>query len=1254
MKRLFCLCSMVLMVLFMFPLTTTGVTIEVLTPGTLEQVVDNSDEPSFKDLKIVGQMNAVDIKYLRNGSGRIATVENLDLSDAVIVSSSEAYATVSYSDNSNTMDNYVITFYASEENRKEVSSSSNMLGGNNFTINYYSNQLAGAFANKTYKKVVMPKNVQEVGPMTFFQCKDLTSVEFSSPVEVIEERAFESCVSLMDIDLSKVKTLGKSAFAGCESLRGNEEQTIDLSSIEYIPDNAFGDTYYNSKWCYCTAFKHVVFSRLLKRIGARAFYNCESLVEVNLPEGLEEIGIYAFYGCKSLATVNIPSSVQKFDYDMFGNTPWLSTLPAEDGVIYLNNIAVRCMNNEWADFSITIRDGTESIAPNFMAEDSKRFLTSVVLPQTIKRIGGGAFNGCYNLTSINFPEGLESIEDESPHQWGNEVYTSDEGAFQNTGITSVVLPSTLKTIGRNTFSGCESLASITLPDGLEEIRSAAFTGCEKLTSVTLPESVKKIGSCAFYDCTSLVGSVTIPKGVTELGPDIFYNTNLFSIVYLAENAVLDQEYNNSGILSAERVTIGSQVQSLPNGFLANCKTLKKVIFEERAENAELVLGDCCFSNCEKLTSIDLPKTIKVGKGCFSYTPLTTIVFKDGLQEVGEEAFSCTQLTTVDLGSSVTSIGKGAFSGLAELTSINWGNNLKYLGDQAFAGDKKLETVNLPEGLEYLGWRCFEESGITGIHVPGSVGNIKSYTFQSCTNLVDVELGEGIETIGDHAFAFCSSLESIVLPEGLKTLETDPVYGGYIFRDCTSLKQVSLPSTLQDLGSWHFPSTLETIISYMKSPIDIIESSFDYWNYKNTRLIVPSGSKAAYLSKNYWKDFENIEEMASTTDMLIVNDVNIEQGKTATINIFLQSEVTDYTAYQFDLVLPQGVQLATYTYGETYGEYIIEKGNRYTGSDHTITIEKLSSNDTATKYRIACLSMSNAEISVSSTPLLSLALYAEHSLTEGDYTASLSNITFSQVNEAKSTLGYYDFSINVTNSPVVNGDVNNDGSIDVSDAVAVVNCILNDMTDYETLETYDVNGDGVVDVFDVTKVINIILSDHSYAAERRGMINETSLENAHLSSNGNNVWMDIDHAERFTAFQFNVEVPEGLTLTAARLATTTSHQPQIAKVGQNLYTVVGLSMNSESLPMTNGKLIELQLSGNAEGDVRLSKVMFVTPTGQAVHFNGDVLGAITGIGNVKGMTDDNVIYDLSGRKLNKEHSELGCGVYIINNKKVIIK
>jgi len=371
---------------------------------------------------------------------------------------------------------------------------------------------------------------------------------------------------------------------------------------------------------------------------------------------------------------------------------------------------------------------------------------------------------------------------------------------------------------------------------------------------------------------------------------------------------------------------------------------------------------------------------------------------------------------------------------------------------------------LPKGLEYLGWRCFEESGITGIHVPGSVGNIKSYTFQSCTNLVDVELGEGIESIGNDAFAFCSSLKSIILPEGLKTLENDPTGGGSIFRDCASLKQVSIPSTIQDLGSWHFPSTLETIISYMEEPIDIVESAFDYWNYKKTRLIVPTGAKAAYLSKDFWKDFENIEEMPSSTDMLTVKHTTIEQGQTASVDIILKNEVTDYSAYQFDLVLPEGFVIAK----NEKDRYNVTLAERNEG--HSLTVENIMDN----RYRFICISLDNATIKGTDGLLLQMKLQANSSLTDGDYTGHVENIIITRSNGDKYTLKSNDFTLTVGEVIVTPADVNGDEEIDVADVVYIVNGILGKPAADYNEEAADVNGDGVVDVADVVETVNIIL------------------------------------------------------------------------------------------------------------------------------------------------------------------------------------
>ena len=84
------------------------------------------------------------------------------------------------------------------------------------------------------------------------------------------------------------------------------------------------------------------------------------------------------------------------------------------------------------------------------------------------------------------------------------------------GIERIVLPETVKSIGGSAFSGCTSLKSITLPSGLEFIGSSAFKGCTSLEYIAIPDSVKTIGDSAFENCSALK-EITIPKGVTNVG-----------------------------------------------------------------------------------------------------------------------------------------------------------------------------------------------------------------------------------------------------------------------------------------------------------------------------------------------------------------------------------------------------------------------------------------------------------------------------------------------------------------------------------------------------------------------------------------------------------------------------------------------------------------------------------------------------------------------------------------------------------------
>lgn len=87
-------------------------------------------------------------------------------------------------------------------------------------------------------------------------------------------------------------------------------------------------------------------------------------------------------------------------------------------------------------------------------------------------------------------------------------------------LTSISLPDSIETIGKEAFYGCDVLTNIDLPINLKKINSSAFSNCKALTSVVLPDGLQELGSSAFSSCTSLI-SITIPESITEISNSLF-------------------------------------------------------------------------------------------------------------------------------------------------------------------------------------------------------------------------------------------------------------------------------------------------------------------------------------------------------------------------------------------------------------------------------------------------------------------------------------------------------------------------------------------------------------------------------------------------------------------------------------------------------------------------------------------------------------------------------------------------------------
>lgn len=91
-------------------------------------------------------------------------------------------------------------------------------------------------------------------------------------------------------------------------------------------------------------------------------------------------------------------------------------------------------------------------------------------------------------------------------------------------ISSITIPYTVTTIGKEAFTNCDSLSALTIPSGVTVIDDYVFTGCYMLSSVNIPSGVTSIGKNAYYDCLSLM-DITIQSAVTSIDDEAFRCAN---------------------------------------------------------------------------------------------------------------------------------------------------------------------------------------------------------------------------------------------------------------------------------------------------------------------------------------------------------------------------------------------------------------------------------------------------------------------------------------------------------------------------------------------------------------------------------------------------------------------------------------------------------------------------------------------------------------------------------------------------------
>lgn len=625
--------------------TTVGTsdTIYVEEPGELRMAVADLESVKIRELVIKGKLNAADIKYLKEASGRISNLESLDLYDVELVSGDESYGTVTVKIEGFVNSGTHYACYISDSTYVEyVGSELNGLGGGNGYYNCYGKGLAGAFNGSELKRVVLPKGTKNVGMYAFGGSKNLVEVVVPECVERIDEYAFNSCSALRSFkmpsaveelspymfsgcgalanigDISAISNIGEYAFKDCRSLVGDaNDLKLKLCSLDSIPNGLFSG---------CPEISDIEFSNELSYIGKSAFNGCSNIKSLLFPNTLKRIEASAFANCTSLEAFNCPTSLESVNANSFSGTPWQEQLikNGKNEILYLGNIALAYVFDEsYNDVHLDFREGTISIADNFSchinyggyvgSEASKGRIKKITFPYSLRRIGDSAF-------------GTESLY----------------GLEYNANITEIKLPENLEEIGDYAFSRCELLNAVDFPSSLKHIGKNAFAYCKSFTTLTLPSTIETIGTYAFRNCESIAKVYyDVPDAK---GADIFF-------------------FSTSNGCTADKVIIGANVRVLPQGVFQNAKNLVRVEFEERGEEQKLTLGESSFARCSNLQKIELPVGLDtISESSFMRcSVLSEVRLPESLENIANNAFrECTSLKTIEFPSTLKSIGHSAF------------------------------------------------------------------------------------------------------------------------------------------------------------------------------------------------------------------------------------------------------------------------------------------------------------------------------------------------------------------------------------------------------------------------------------------------------------------------------------------------------------------------------------------------------------------------------------------------------------------
>ncbi len=834
-------------------------------------------------------------------------------------------------------------------------------------------------------------------------------------------------------------------------------------------------------------------------IGQKAFFQCEKITSIELPNSVTEIEMSAFGGCKGLTEINIGNNISRIWSNAFSGCKNLKSITIPESVIkigdtafgscdslqnvYISNLTAFCQ----------IEFGSATSNPLYAAKNlylNGTLVTELKIPEGVTEIKPYLFHTCQSFSSIIIP---------------NSVAQIGEWAFYNCpNVTKVALGNGLRIIGERAFQKCEKLTDIVIPNNVQHINEGAFAYCDELTYAYLENA--NIGKHAFYECSKLKKAI-IGNGVVSIGEGAFYKCVALDSLIIPNDIYDIKKETFYGCSGLQFAVIGNKVRAIEEKAFTNCIALKKVInlsnlkFTKGSEDYGWVTmyandiinapngtieGSYIFSKTDKgntlvkytgsETRLVLPKdyygeSYFIGTEAFQYpenNSLQSVVIPDGIIGIGSSAFmSCSGLTTLYIGKSIKDIASYSFNACKNLSTVyvrmqEATNILAY----AFKGIAENAILYVPYGKLDLyknnkNWSSYFNQILES---PPMVGDNFTTIMETDSSSIEYDLcivneePLSVEIKAVHVVKNPEHAE-LHLPEKITYDGTSfhvTAIGESAFRECVSLEGIVIPRSVKSIAkAFQNCQSLKRIIVQHHNPSDILVTSDAFQEIADsTKLYVPGGAYERYVSHNSWKCFNQIIEYSP----IWIGGFKSQPSFTSYLPIFLKDK-EEIAGIQFRLTLPDGISV---NIDNETSEHITKEGALIIGNKEL---------GTKNSYLFIALSLDGHLLKGGNDAIIQLKVCVED-MPLGDYEALLSDIYVSTP-----LLETLQIDPSISDVKIINtlpGDCNNDGRLSVVDVSMIINEIVKKENTGFNPEAADINKDGRISIVDATMVTNLIL------------------------------------------------------------------------------------------------------------------------------------------------------------------------------------